>query len=359
MRRRFSAVIGLGGLILGVFNSILSGQSDGQVAAPRRQPTIGAPGVAAPPPARQPRQPSPDRFLIGRRTFFDFGPPFDFYEVFSVRSTSGGALVERVMVAPPGDACTQAPTVEAAATSINESISDLLGRTDPCTIPEKDLRREIKRCRHCLVFSGADVVMQVQCGGNNRLIRMDILDRDMFDPHPMTPEHTSWTMGLLGRLDKVLGTSVMDRPIFALSETPQATPAWKSDGLMGELARGELDALFDKATDKPSELFRQAQDPPPGPSMELLSSLPYRPTSYALPTYPPIARVAHVSGQVTFTVDVAADGSASNLKVLSGHALLRGVVQAAAAGWRFPSEAAGQEIRATIEFKTNCPAAKR
>jgi hypothetical protein len=67
--------------------------------------------------------------------------------------------------------------------------------------------------------------MQVGCGGEGRRIRMDILDRDMFDPHPATPERTSWTMTLLGWLDELLGSAVMDRPVFTLSEmSPPGRP---------------------------------------------------------------------------------------------------------------------------------------
>jgi hypothetical protein len=60
--------------------------------------------------------------------------------------------------------------------------------------------------------------MAVQCGDQTRLIRMDILDRDMFDPAPKTPGHTSWTMTLMGRLDQTVGHSVMEPPVFALAE---------------------------------------------------------------------------------------------------------------------------------------------
>ncbi|MCU1257744.1 MAG: hypothetical protein JWO80_629 [Bryobacterales bacterium] len=54
----------------------------------------------------------------------------------------------------------------------------------------------------------------------------------MFDPHPVTPERTSWTMALLNRLDKVLGSAVMDRPVFTLSEVsppgkPEPSPLLK------------------------------------------------------------------------------------------------------------------------------------
>ena len=50
---------------------------------------------------------------------------------------------------------------------------------------------------------------------------MDILDRDMFDPPPNTPEHASWTMALLARLDRALGLGALERPIFALDENQQ------------------------------------------------------------------------------------------------------------------------------------------
>ena len=305
------------------------------------------------PQVRKSQPPSPDRLLVGRRTFFDFGPPFSFYEVFSVRSADRGALIERITVAPSADACTPA-TVETATASISETVADLLGKTNPCSIPEKELRRELKRCKRCLVFSGADVVMQVQCGDQSRRIRMDILDRDMFDPHPTTPEHTSWTMALLGRLDQALGTSVMQRPMFAVSEPQKPLPS-EPDVLLEDLRQGKFDTFFDGAPDKLSELVRQAQNPPPGPSVELLSISPFRPITYTPPTYPVLAKAAHMIGQVTFTAEVTPGGGITNTRFLSGQVLLQKAVEAAAASWKFPGEATGQKIRAALEFKMNCP----
>jgi outer membrane biosynthesis protein TonB len=58
---------------------------------------------------------------------------------------------------------------------------------------------------------------------------------------------------------------------------------------------------------------------------------------------------------VAFTVEVTPDGGVSSFKILSGHPLLQKQVEASVADWRFPAEAVGQEIRATIEFKMNCP----
>src|SRR5215470_19485218 len=147
---------------------------------------------------KKPDLPIPSQFEIGRHTFFDFGPPFDFYDIFIVRPSSGGSSVERITLTPAGNKCTQPAKLEAASASLTQSVADLLAGTNPCSISQKELSRELKRRKKYSVFSGANVSMQVECGGQKRIIRADILDRDMFDAHPGTPERTSWTMELLG-----------------------------------------------------------------------------------------------------------------------------------------------------------------
>jgi len=161
--------------------------------------------------------PVPDHFEIGRDTFFDFGPPFDYFELLLVRSKNSGSAVQRIILTPAGDSCLVPAKVETSSVLLNESVSTLLGNANPCAIPEKELHRELKRCKHCMVFSGVDVTMRVPCGATTRLIRSDILDRDLFAATPDTPEHTSWTMQLLARLDQVLGPGVMEKPAFSRS----------------------------------------------------------------------------------------------------------------------------------------------
>ena len=48
---------------------------------------------------------TPSQFEIGRHTFFDFGPPFNYYEIFVVRAVSGGTHVERITLTPAADKC--------------------------------------------------------------------------------------------------------------------------------------------------------------------------------------------------------------------------------------------------------------
>lgn len=296
----------------------------------------------------------PLQFEVGRHTFFDFGPPSDFYELYLVSPTSTGSSIVRITLTPPGDACVQPATVEVGSRSVDQSVSSLLGK-NPCLIPEKDLRRELKRCKKCLVFSGASVALQVKCSTGNRIIRADVLDKDMFDSRANTPQQTSWTMQLLSKLDKAVGPSAMDRPIFSFAKDGEPTTNPETSGTLRQLSLGEFDPLFKGAPDKPSDLYRASQIAPPRPLVELASSMPVKPTTFVPPVYPPLARSGHITGSVTFTVYVSGDGGTRDFTAITGHPWLRSAVEQAVAKWKFPKEDANQKITATIGFNANCP----
>jgi hypothetical protein len=70
----------------------------------------------------------PEQFEVGVRTYFDFGPPFDYYEIFLVRPAPTGTSVERINLTPEGTEC-GAPfaKVETASGSLADSIAKLMG----------------------------------------------------------------------------------------------------------------------------------------------------------------------------------------------------------------------------------------
>jgi TonB family protein len=305
---------------------------------------------------RRPTPPIPSQFAVGRHTFFDFGPPNDFYELFLVRPSANGTAVERITLTPAADSCFQPASIEVVTGSIAEIPAALLGMRNPCAIPEKELRRERKRCKKCLVFSGAHVVMQVQCGAQTRTIRSDILDRDMFDPAANTPKHTSWTMQLLARLDHATGPGVMDRPAFGMPDAKETSTLTAKSDALEDVKSGRYDAFFEGAPDKLSDLYRAAQVGPTVPTVRLVSSSPFQPVQFVAPGYPPIVKLAHIEGMVTLTLDVDANGNATNVTIESGHPMLRETAKKAVSNWQFPQHAEGQHVQATIEFKTNCSA---
>jgi hypothetical protein len=297
----------------------------------------------------------PTDFEIGRQTFFDFGPPFDYLEILVVRPNANGSSIKRVLLTPPGDHCLTPAKVETSDATLNESVSALFGKTNPCSIPEKELHRELKRCKHCPVFSGVNVTMRVSCGAKSRLIRSDILDKDLFDPNAKTPEHTSWTMQLLSRLDAALGPGVMEKPAFSMpgdlaAQTPKLDPTIEK-----KLDSGMFDELFPGFNQKVSLLYREAQEIPPVPSIQLISSAPFNPLDLTLPQYPPLAKAARVQGIVSFSLILDGDANPTLPTFTEGNPLFRGAISDAVKRWKYPKEAAGQLILVVMDFNLNCP----
>jgi TonB family protein len=68
-----------------------------------------------------------------------------------------------------------------------------------------------------------------------------------------------------------------------------------------------------------------------------------------------IARLARIEGAVVVTFQVDAKGGVTDTQFESGHPMLRATVKNAVSEWKLPKEAADQQIKATIDFKTNCP----
>jgi TonB family protein len=295
-------------------------------------------------------------FVVGRRTFFDFGPPFDFYEIYLVRANEHGGSIDRITLTPPGNSCMQAAKVDTVSAPLSDPIEVLLGGKDPCTIPEKDLRREMKRCKKCLVFSGSFTNMQLQCGGQIRVIQSKALDRDIFDTKSKTPPNTLWTMQLLAHLDKAIGSSVMEKPVFEVSPASPAAAATESPALQ-DVSTGKYDSLFQGAPDKPSDLYKASQLAVPKPDIEIQINTPI-PTGawieHTAPLYPQLARVARVEGKVILKFRVGPDGNVTSLIFESGHPMLRPASEKAVTSWRFSQDVFNQDIEATIEFRTNC-----
>lgn len=215
------------------------------------------------------------------------------------------------------------------------------------------MHRELKRCKNCLVFSGADVAIEVECGSQTRVIRSDILDKDMFDHSANTPKHTPCTMQLWRRLDEAVGPGVMARPMFPMGEGDQLLPQDADPTTLESLRSDKYDGLCRGAPDKPSDLYHFVQVHPPTPAIRLVSSTPVEPNAFVAPKYPLIAKLAHVEGSVSFTMLVDSTGSVRNLSFGGGPLLLPSAVKNTSSSWKLP-ETSVREVHAVIEFSLNC-----
>jgi TonB family protein len=242
-------------------------------------------------------------------------------------------------------------TVEFSSTVIAHSMQELLQGKNPCAIPEKGLHKELKRCKKCHDYSGVNVTMQVQCNDQNRSIRMDILDKDMFAIQPDTPPNTSWTMKLLETLDLALSPGVWDKPAFSVgAANAQPVP---DVPLVKEIRLGHFDQLFG-AEQGVSKIAEQTAHPSLPPSAEIVSMTPAAPISSKLPLYPPIAKAARIEGMVTASFVVNAGGTVKSVAIIDGPRMLHQAVADAIQAWTFPATPSASTGQAAIRFNLNC-----
>jgi len=73
--------------------------------------------------------------------------------------------------------------------------------------------------------------------------------------------------------------------------------------------------------------------------------------SYVAPVYPPLAKEARLQGDVVLEVEIAREGDVTNLKVVSGHALLLDAALAAARQWKYkPTLLNGQPVEVVSQI---------
>ena len=296
----------------------------------------------------------PQQFIVGRHTYFDFGPPNDYYEIYLVKQTNAGSEVERITLTPEVNKCYAPAKTEFVEKAVPSSVKEFLGSTDPCKIPEKELKKGQKRKKKGLVFSGANVALQVQCGMATRIIRGDILDRDWFAANPDTPKNTSWTMQLLANLDNIAGPTVMDKPAFG-GVDPLGQAMHLTDPITHQnLSSGKYDELFAAAPDRASVLYKESLIAPPKPTVQLVSSSPASPTVSKLPAYPRLPVLAAHEGSTSVTMAVDQQGNVSGIIIYQGSKLFEAAVRDAVKDWKFPPDPNVNQVSATIEFKLNC-----
>ncbi len=301
----------------------------------------------------------PDQFEIGRRTYFDFGPPFNYYEIFVVRPAADGtSTVARVLLTPQGMNCMVPAKAEFAWARLDASVADLLKPVNPCTVPEKELNHEEKRCKHCLNFSGADVSLQVPCASSTRIIHAKILEKDWFDEMPNTPKNTRRSLNLTAVLDKAIGPGVMEKPAFQFS-ADAASGEIPDTEISNNLTAGKYDSLFAGARDKPSDLYAAALKGPPAPTARVVR---VEPVSADAAVEPQLQRlVGRAPAEYTVVrFDVDANGVPGNLTFENAP---EGkppydLVMTALQGMKLPATAAGQRLQAMIDIDIICPPQK-
>jgi hypothetical protein len=305
---------------------------------------------------KHPAPPMPAEFAVGVHTYFDFGPPTDYYEILMVRPVADGTSIERVTLTP-GSKCQLHAKEEVSSVVVKESVASLLQKS-PCAISDKALYKERKnRAKELGGFSGADMVMQVECGSQRRLLRSSVFDHDWFDEHPNTPANTRGMALLVAHLNEQLETRSMEKPTGTsalLRNTGESHPDRIPSSNENEIAAGKYDDLFPTSEEKISEIYRQAQEPAPNPRVTLRHAGLSAPEVFVAPEYSPIAKLVHYQGSVNFPVDVDRDGVPSNPDLHSCPPFLRENIEKAVLQWRFQKSETPYRVDVSLHFDPGC-----
>jgi len=91
-----------------------------------------------------------------------------------------------------------------------------------------------------------------------------------------------------------------------------------------------------------------ATEPTPTPGISVIK--------FAAPVYPPIARTARIQGEVRVLIEIAPDGSAKTVTVLSGHPMLKQAAADAVKQWKFGCSLCEPPLLyiTTVSFSLSC-----
>ena len=84
--------------------------------------------------------PPPTDFVVGQLTFFDFGPPFTFYDIFIVHGEGDRSVIKKIALTPKGAMCMQPPKVELVSGAIPDPVTALWAGKYPARFQTKKLR---------------------------------------------------------------------------------------------------------------------------------------------------------------------------------------------------------------------------
>lgn len=296
----------------------------------------------------------PNELLIGRLSYIDIGPPFDYFDVIRVRDDGRGARVERVLLSPNGG-CFVPAKADFGSGEIRQSIAELMGGIDACHISDKQIERELKRRRKGSVFSGVNITMEFQCPSGPRVIASAVMGPDLYEAHPETPQLTSWTMKLLEKLDAVLGPGAKNKPMFPVEDEKSSGAKEPTEDFVKQLETGRFDGLFTSSADLPSAIYSESKKPVRDAEVNLAQIAPAAPDTYIAPKYPPIAKAARMEGAVSFQLVTGDSCVVGDVNITDGPKMLHRAVIDSVKQWKFCKLPIGTKVSGSILFQLNCP----
>jgi TonB family protein len=308
-------------------------------------------------------------FYVVSTEYFD-AQPFRIDHILDVRADGNDSVVRYSRIEPMDAMCLEAITVKTATRRLpGISPSQLVSKTNLCTIDTASLNRELRRRTHLPVaglgFSFSGIV--ATCGTESVSVQLpDSKAVNLERLEKAAPRLARWWHMPGSIRERVFGTEdIFDKLSSSQNEQLQR----EGQSMVPEFLAGRFDAgLY-------SRCLKTKPCPPPsfavllrwyvGPIIEpahaprLLQEGQYGFSKYVAPSYPRIAVQALITGNVRVELEVDPHtGGVRNASTVSGNPVLVGSVVDTAKQWTFmPETLVGLNRPIVIEFafERTCP----
>ena len=295
-------------------------------------------------------------FYIGAEVVSD-ASPFWFKYILDVAAESRGTMVRWIRVAPLTGFCSTPITVKATSAQLNDSVAELTGNTDLCSLTSQKVDRSLKRFRRTTSLEDtARFGIILRCGTVEKAVFLPYeqeIDLDRMKKN--APELSS----LFYLYDDVVKRAFGEESVFhEISSQRDAELQALGQSLMPQLKAGSFDRGFRGSTLKDILTYYRGSVSEPKPIARLIVPSKAAFARYVDPGYPLLAKQARIEGTVELDLSLdAMTGKVRDVRVVTGHPLLTDNAMMAAKQWQFDTDADGfaEVFNARLDYTLDCP----
>jgi TonB family protein len=298
-------------------------------------------------------------FYIVSHVVSDAGP-FWYEYILDVNPTDEGALVRKIRIAPLNSYCTTPITVKAAERIISDMNPESLAGVSLCSLNEGAVASAVKTAGKRGNGSINDTVgftIVAKCGRTNKVFDLPLEQAIDFEWLQKNEPSVAELYSLSGNISK----RAFGKGFSFYDVSSDQNKAFQELGarIVPDLKRGKYDRGFAR-TYRLSAIvddYIGIVEHEEATYIELSNPPDLHFAKYAAPTFPRLAEMARIQGEVRIKITIdASTGGVRDVEATSGHPLLKDAAIAAARQWQFQRESQLPEsVEIGVKFELRCP----
>ena len=286
--------------------------------------------------------------------------PFWYDYVLDVTPTEKGTRVQYIRIAPANSYCVRAVTVKAVERLLPGTTVKSIAKKPLCSLDEGNVASAIKAAGRGggVIDDTVGFTIVAKCGAAGGFFDLPYVESIDFK----WLEKNRPSVAALYYLSENIRKRVFGKDFSFYGVSSEQDDAFQQLGarVVPSLRAGLYDQAF--SPDGPLSVVMDdytgpVDERPPSFVPQLADASAFHFTKYRAPTFPQLAVLARIQGDVT--LKLAIDVSSGNVKdamAISGHPLLQNAAIAAAREWQFqPDSQLSESVELTLKFELRCP----